>query len=71
MVDENSDKRGGMGVLPACGLPLWRREGVILIAAAENKRITKKTRISTKPKTGKKNLCRFIGYGKDAVFITL
>jgi hypothetical protein len=71
MVDENSDKRGGMGVLPTCCLPLRGREGVTLIAAAENKRITKKKRISTKPKTGKKNLCRFIGYGKDAVFITL
>ena len=71
MVDENSDKRGGKGMLPACCHPLWRREGVTLIAAAENKRITKKKRISTKPKTGKKNLCRFIGYGEDAVFVTL
>ncbi len=29
--------------------PPWGREGVILLAAAENKRITQKKRISTKP----------------------
>jgi len=37
-------------MLPACCLPLWGREGVTLPAAAENKRITQKKRISTKPK---------------------
>jgi hypothetical protein len=46
---KNPDKRGGKGMLPACCLPLWEREGVTLLAAAENKRITQKKRISTKP----------------------
>jgi hypothetical protein len=46
---ENPDKRGGKGMLPVCCLPLWGREGVTLPAAAENKQITKKKRISTKP----------------------
>jgi hypothetical protein len=46
---KNPDKRGSKGMLPVCCLPLWGREGVTLLAAAENKRITKKKRISTKP----------------------
>jgi hypothetical protein len=29
-------------MLPVCCLPLWGREGVTLLAAAENKRITEK-----------------------------
>jgi hypothetical protein len=29
-------------MLPTCYLPLWGREGVTLLAAAENKRITGK-----------------------------
>jgi hypothetical protein len=29
-------------MLPVCCLPLWEREGVTLLAAAENKRITGK-----------------------------
>jgi hypothetical protein len=29
-------KEGGKGMLPACCLPLWGREVVTLIAAAEN-----------------------------------
>jgi hypothetical protein len=36
------NKRGGKGMLPACCLPLWGREGVTLLTAAENKRITGK-----------------------------
>jgi hypothetical protein len=37
---KNPDKRGGKGMLPLGCLPLRGREGVILLAAAENKRIT-------------------------------
>jgi hypothetical protein len=37
-----SDKRGGKGMLPACCLPLWGREGVTLTAAADNYRMTEK-----------------------------
>jgi hypothetical protein len=47
---KNLNKRGGKGMLPVGCLPLWGREGVTLLAAAENKRITQKKRISTKPK---------------------
>jgi len=36
-------------MLPACCLPHWGREGVTLLAAAENTRVTQKKRISTKP----------------------
>jgi hypothetical protein len=39
---KNLNKRGGKGMFPACCLPLWGREGVTLLAAAENKRITQK-----------------------------
>jgi hypothetical protein len=39
---KNPDKRGGTGMLPACCLPLWGREGVTILAAAENKGITGK-----------------------------
>jgi hypothetical protein len=39
---KNPDKRGGKGMLPLGCLPLWGREGVTLLAAAENKRITGK-----------------------------
>jgi hypothetical protein len=35
-------KRGVKGMLPLGCFPLWGREGVILQAAAENKRIEKK-----------------------------
>jgi hypothetical protein len=34
---KNPDKRGGKGMLPLGCFPLWGREGVILLAAAENK----------------------------------
>jgi hypothetical protein len=47
---KNLNKRGGKGILSLGCLPLWGREGVTLLAAAENKRITEKKRISTKPK---------------------
>jgi hypothetical protein len=47
---KNPDKRGGKGMLPLGCFPLWGREGVILLAATENKRITQKKRISTKPR---------------------
>jgi len=40
-------------MLPTCCFPLWGREGVTLQAAAENKRITKKKRISTEPQKKK------------------
>jgi hypothetical protein len=53
---KNLNKSGGKGMLPACCLPLWGREGVTLLAAAENKRITQKKRISTKPITKKWNV---------------
>ncbi len=46
---KNLNKSGGRGMLPACLPPLWGREGVTLPAAAENKRITQKKRISTEP----------------------
>jgi hypothetical protein len=46
---KNLNKRGGKGMLPACCFPLRGREGVTLLAAAENKQITQKKRISTKP----------------------
>jgi hypothetical protein len=46
---KNLNKRGGTGMLPLYCLPLWGRVGVTLLAAAENKRITQKKRISTKP----------------------
>jgi hypothetical protein len=39
---KNTDKRGGMGMLPGCCIPLQGREGVTLFAATENKRITGK-----------------------------
>ena len=42
-------KEGVKGMLPACCLPHWGREGVTLLAAAENTRVTQKKRISTKP----------------------
>ena len=46
-VDENTSKVGVKGVLPACCLPLWGREGVTLIAIAEINLVT-----------GKKNFCK-------------
>jgi len=39
-------KEGVKGMLPACCLPLWGKEGVTLIAAAENYRMTLKKRVS-------------------------
>jgi hypothetical protein len=42
-------KEGVKGMLPACCLPLWGKEGVTLIAAAENYRMTLKKRVSTEP----------------------
>jgi hypothetical protein len=39
---KNPDKKGDKGMLPTCCLPLWGREGVTLLSAAENKRITQK-----------------------------
>jgi hypothetical protein len=42
-VENNTPKKEGVkGMLPACCLPLWGREGVTLIAAAENYRMTEK-----------------------------
>jgi hypothetical protein len=38
---KNLNKRGGKGMLTLGCLPLWGREGVTLLAAAENKRITR------------------------------
>jgi hypothetical protein len=38
-------KEGVKGMLPTC-CPLWGREGVTLIAAAENYRMTLKKRVS-------------------------
>ena len=46
---KNPDKRGGKGMLSLGCLPHWGREGVTLLAAAENTRVTQKKRISTKP----------------------
>jgi hypothetical protein len=42
-------KEGARGMLPACCLPLWGSEGVTLITAAENYRMTLKKRVSTEP----------------------
>jgi hypothetical protein len=42
-------KEGVKGMLPLGCLPLWGREGVILIVAAENYRMTLKKRVSTEP----------------------
>jgi hypothetical protein len=42
MLMENLHKRGGKGMPPTCCFPLWGREGVSLLAAAWNKRITQK-----------------------------
>jgi hypothetical protein len=39
---KNPDKSGGKGMLPLGCLPLWGREGITLLSAAENKRITGK-----------------------------
>jgi hypothetical protein len=47
--EKNLNKRGGKGMHPLGCLLLWGREGVNLLAAAENKRIPQKKRISTKP----------------------
>jgi hypothetical protein len=47
---KNLNKKGVKRMLPACCLPPGRREGVTLLAATENMRITKKKRISTEPK---------------------
>jgi len=42
-VENNTPKKEGVkGMLPACCLPLWGREGVTLLAAAENYRMTGK-----------------------------
>ena len=41
-VDENTSKVGVKGVLPLGCLPLWGREGVTLIAAAEINLVTEK-----------------------------
>jgi len=40
------DKKGGKRILPLGCLPLWGREGVTLIAAADNFQMTEKKRIS-------------------------
>jgi hypothetical protein len=39
---KNLNKRGGKRMLPTCWFPLWGREGVTLVASAENKRIKQK-----------------------------
>jgi hypothetical protein len=58
-VEKYSEERGGQGDATPMLLPLRGREGVTLQAAAENKRITLKKRISTErgnnKKTKKKN----------------
>ena len=59
-VENNTpEKEGVKGMLPLGCLPLWGREGVTLIAAAENYRMTKKKRVSTEPKINKKSKNRF------------
>jgi hypothetical protein len=45
---KKSDKRWGKGILPACCLLLWGREGFPLIDAAEHRQITLKKRFSIK-----------------------
>jgi hypothetical protein len=50
-------KEGVKGMLPACCLPLWGRERVALIAAADNYQMTLKKRVSTEPIFFKKS-CR-------------
>jgi hypothetical protein len=46
---KNLNKRGGKGMLPLGCLPLWGREGVTLMAAAEDKRITGKRGFQQSP----------------------
>jgi hypothetical protein len=42
-VENNTPKKeGARGMLPACCLPLWGREGVTLMAAAENYQMIEK-----------------------------
>jgi hypothetical protein len=45
-VEKYPEKRGVKGMLPLGCFPLWGGEGVILQAAAENKRIEKKEDIN-------------------------
>jgi len=49
MLKKNPDKRGGKGMLSLGCLPYWGREGVTLLAAAENKRITGKRGFQQSP----------------------
>jgi hypothetical protein len=49
-VENNTpEKEGVKGMIPACCLSLWGREGVTLIDAAENNQMTLKKRVSTEP----------------------
>jgi hypothetical protein len=50
---KNLNKRGGKGMLPLGCLLLWGREGVTLLAAAENKRITGKRGLQQSQKFNK------------------
>jgi len=49
-VDENPEKQGIKGMLPACCLPLWGREGVTLLTSVREYANNGKMRISTEPK---------------------
>jgi hypothetical protein len=59
------DKRGGKGMLLLGCLPLWGREWVIFLAAAENKRITGKRGFPMKIVIIRYNERRFIVYHCD------
>jgi len=49
-VENNTpEKEGVKGMIPACCLPLWGREGVTLIAAAENYQMTEKRGFQQSP----------------------
>jgi hypothetical protein len=61
---KNPDKRGGKGMLPLGCLPLWGRERVTLLAAAENKRITGKRGFQQ----SKKNLIFLEFFEKNQIF---
>jgi hypothetical protein len=58
-------KEGVKGMLPACCLPLWGKEGFTLIAAAENKRTTGKKGFPMKIMIIRYNERRFVVYHCD------
>ena len=60
-----SEKKGVKEMIPACCLPRWGREGVTLIAAAENGRTTGKKGFHMKIMIIRYNERRFVVYHCD------